>query len=495
MLSIRLIKTASKSTAVQIVYYRYRKRIIFKHVGSGKTDAEIASLKLVAQDIINSHCPPLLFEEMKIGNLLHLDKIEFLGVYHTYLYEIMICILSKIGIWELNNPMLIDLVIMRIMEPASKLRSIELIETYFGIKHRRQSYYQAAPKWLELKSNIESIVLKFAKQHYSFSFDLVFYDVTTLYFETFHEDELRKNGFSKDNKSQQPQILVALMVTKDGFPIMYDIFSGNTFEGKTIIPVMENFIKKNNVKEFTVVADAAMISSENVLALIENNINFIVGARMGNLSNELINQIDQSIIRDDGKSIRIKTANGYLICSYSSVRYRKDKHEMEKQIEKAKYIIENPGKSKKMKFTKTNKQNIVLNQKLIEKTTKLLGIKGYHTNLTEQIVDNQTIINRYHELYKIEQAFRISKHDLQTRPIFHFKEQPLKLHIQICFIALAVSKHIELEAGISIKKFITEAKKVTDARILNLLNNQQSMIRSIIHPELAKIVKKLNLSH
>lgn len=122
-----------------------------------------------------------------------------------------------------------------------------------------------------------------------------------------------------------------------------------------------------------------------------------------------------------GKSIRIKTDNGYLICNYSSARYRKDKYEMEKQIEKAKYIISNPSKNKKLKFTKSNGQNIELNQKLIEKTKKILGIKGYYTNLEEAIVNNNTIIERYHELYQIEQAFRISKSDLKTRPIFHYK--------------------------------------------------------------------------
>jgi transposase len=267
----------------------------------------------------------------------------------------------------------------------------------------------------------------------------LFYDVTTLYFETFTEDELRKNGFSKDNKSQQPQILVALMVTKEGFPISYEVFAGNTFEGHTIIPVVKSFILKNKVKEFTVVADAAMISTENIKALKSSEINYIVGARLGNLSNELVTTIDKSISREDGKSIRVKTDNGYLICSYSSVRFRKDKYEMEKQIQKAKSIIDNPSKNKKLKFTKSDGQKIELNQKLIDKTQKLLGIKGYYTNLEESIVENKIIIEQYHQLYKIEQAFIISKSDLQTRPTFHHKEEPIKLHLLICFMVLVIS--------------------------------------------------------
>ncbi|TAF73314.1 MAG: IS1634 family transposase [Bacteroidetes bacterium] len=206
--------------------------------------------------------------------------------------------------------------------------------------HHRKTYYKLAPSWLNLKESIESKVILFAKQCYDFNYDILFYDVTTLYFETFEEDELRRNVFSKDSKSQQPQILIALMVSREGFPISYEVFAGNTFEGHTIVPVINNFIKNNKVKEFTVVADAAMISSENIKQLVDNQINYIVGARLGNLSPNMLDTIDKELIREDGKSIRLKTENGELICSYSSVRYRKDLYEMNKQIEKAMQVIE-----------------------------------------------------------------------------------------------------------------------------------------------------------
>lgn len=319
--------------------------------------------------------------------------------------------------------------------------------------------------------------------------------MTTLYFETFKEDGLRRNGFSKDNKSEQPQILIALMVSKEGFPVAYEVFPGNTFEGHTIIPVIKDFIERNGVKDFTVVADAAMISSENVLQLTQNNINYIVGARLGNISTLLLETIDQNISREDGKSIRIKTDNGYLICSYSSVRYRKDKYEMEKQVEKAKQVIAKPSKSKKLKFTRTKGQEIELNEALIEKTRKLLGIKGYYTNLEASVADDKTIIERYHELYKIEQAFRISKNDLQTRPIFHFKEQPIKLHILICFMALVISKHIELKTGISIRKFIDESKKIVDGEILNHITQKKVIIKAQPTQNMKELIAKLEIPH
>src|SRR5690606_26101399 len=143
------------------------------------------------------------------------------------------------------------------------------------IKYRRQKYYDCAPQWLDLKTKVEAIAVKFARTHYDFNYNLVFYDVTTLYFETFESDDLRKNGFSKDNKSQQPQILVALMVSKEGLPIAYEVFAGNTVEGHTIIPVLKSFIIKNKVKNFTVVADAAMIGTETIQAGRTNSINYI----------------------------------------------------------------------------------------------------------------------------------------------------------------------------------------------------------------------------
>src|SRR5690606_35294503 len=219
--------------------------------------------------------------------------------------------------------LLSDLVVMRIFEPASKLRSLELMETYFGIRHRRQRFYESAPRWLAMKRGIEKRTLAFAKKQYGFDLTLMFYDVTTLYFETFTEDELRKNGFSKDNKSQQPQILVALMVTPEGFPVAYEVFSGNTFEGHTLIPMIKSFIKAHDVQHIAVVADAAMISTENVDALRGERISCIVGARLGNITSGLLERIDTGLPRTDGNTIMLKTERGHLICSFSKKRYNK----------------------------------------------------------------------------------------------------------------------------------------------------------------------------
>jgi hypothetical protein len=494
MYKIRLVSYSKGSTSIQVYKIENRNRVIVRHIGTAHNDKEREDLLALANDFISKASSQFsLFDGNLSDNTFNLSQTEFIGVYYTFLYEVICKLFIQIGLDKLRSNLLLDLVVIRLMEPASKLRSIELLYEYFGIRHRRQNYYQSALLWLDLKTKAESLIIGFAKKSYAFSFDILFYDVTTLYFESFTEDELRRNGFSKDNKSQQPQIVVALMVTKEGLPINYEIFSGNTFEGHTIIPSINKIIKKYDVKDFTVVADAAMISAENIDLLKQQNINYIVGARLGNLPTQLVASIDANLDRKDGNSIRLQTDKGFLICSFSSSRKRKDNYEMSKQIEKAEYIIKNPAKNKKLKFTQTNGLKIELNKKLIEKTEKLLGIKGYYTNLAEDKFGNTTIIQRYHELYKIEQAFRISKDDLKTRPIFHFKQEPIKLHILICFMALTIAKHIELKTGTTIKNFVHQSKKITDARLLNLITKTETKIRVKLPTEMTEFLAKLGL--
>jgi len=497
MLHIRTVNTKGKSRSVQVFRYQNSKRIIIKHIGSGTSNEEIASLIEMARVFITDFTKQLyLFEKDKPNEeSILVSQCVYIGVYYLYLYDVLSAVQHQIGYLLQPDALLNDLVVMRIFEPTSKLRSIELMETYFGIKHRRQRYYESARKWLELKDKIEKKTIDFAKKQYAFDFSLLFYDVTTLYFETFSEDELRKNGFSKDNKSQQPQIVVALMVTPEGFPVSYEIFSGNTFEGHTLIPVIKTFIKKHSVENFTVVADAAMISTENIQALQVAKINYIFGARLGNVSSVLLANIDANLPRTDGSILRLKTDNGYLICSFSKKRYNKDKYEMSKQIDRAKLVLSQPSKVKRIKYIKSGDNKLLLNEKLIEKTKKLLGIKGYITDINEDITDSATIISRYHDLYKVEKAFRISKNDLQTRPIFHFKEEPIQLHMLISFMALAVSKHIEIVSESSIRAFITHCKKITDARLLNKINGKEIKMRVPVPNHLTEIITKILRPH
>lgn len=496
MLKVRVVKTGSGKSAVQVYYLYNRKRVIVKHLGSAMTTEELNYLKQQAQHFNEDYSRQTsLFPSLKDGAYSYLDQYECVGFYYRFFYDTIHQLMFQVGLEQLSSSLFKDLIIIRILEPASKLRSIELIETYFGIHHRRQNYYKEAKNWILLKDQVLEKINDFTRKEYGSDYSLLFYDVTTLYFETFEGDDLRKTGFSKDSKSQQPQILVGLMVNKDGFPIAFDIFPGNTFEGHTILPVVKAFIQKNNVKQFTVVADAAMISSYNIKELKAEGIHYIVGARLGNLPQSVFEELDVKIQREDGKAIRLHTDKGFLICSFSNARYRKDKYEMEKQILKAQSIIKSPSKNTKAKFVKTDNKKLQLNEELIKKTTKLLGVKGYYTDLHEQDLPTNKVIEKYHELYKVEQAFRVAKSDLESRPIFHFKEDPIKLHLLICFSALVISKHIEIKTGMSIRRFITEAKKITDAKMSNKLTHKQVIVKGKLSVTVEDLLSKLNLLH
>lgn len=496
MLKFREVKTGSGKIAIQVYYLNNRRRVIVKHLGSASTTDEIDNLKQQAKQFIEVHSNQAsLFPSSKSGAYSYLEQYECVGFYYRFYYNTIQELITQLGIENLTSSLFKDLITVRILEPASKLRSIELIDTYFGIKHRRQNYYNEAPKWSSLKNQAIAKVNDFAKREYGFDYSLLFYDVTTLYFETFDDDDLRKTGFSKDSKSQQPQILVGLMVSKEGFPVTFDVFPGNTFEGHTILPVVKAFVAKKHVSSFTVVADAAMISNDNIKELKSNGIHYIVGARLGNLPQTIFDELDSKIMREEGKTIRLHTDKGHLICSFSNARYRKDKYEMEKQILKAKGIIKSPSKNTKAKFIKAHNEKLGLNEELIKKTTKLLGVKGYYTDLDEQDLSTNKVIERYHELYKVEQAFRVAKSDLETRPIFHYKEEPIKLHLLICFLALAISKHIEIKTGVSIKRFITETKKVADAKMLNKLTQKEVIVKGKITKSSEEFLGMLNLLH
>jgi transposase len=499
MYHIRTTKTSSRAIAVQVIKYFQRKLIVIRHIGSAHNKEELLRLKKIAALWIEKKSKQKSLFPLSDSNgskVVQVDKCQYLGTSYGFIYEVLTRIIERFGFFSLvDKKIFIDLVIVRIIEPASKTRSLELLEEYFNIRHLRKYFYLNLDKFVSLKNTVENKVLTIAKKEFNFDFSLVFYDVTTLYFETFQSDEFRKSGFSKDNKPQQPQILIGLIVNKQGFPVAYEIFEGSKFEGHTFIPVISSFKKKRNIDKLTVVADAAMISLDNVKALSKSRLSYIVGARIGNLANKPIREISFMLGQKDGKNIRIETKHGSLVCDFSEKRYRKDKADMTRQMTRAKMLLKNPSRLKRAKFVKgKNKAEMELNNELIEKTKLLLGIKGYYTNLPED-VDNLIIISQYHDLWRIEQVFRIAKSDLEMRPIFHFKQKTIEAHILICFMALAICKYMEIKTGKSIKQIVRTLKKITDAKIKNILTGEEFLMRSEITDDVKDILSKLGLSY
>ena len=513
-MKIRTTKTSSGATAVQVVEYINYKRKILSHIGSANTEDELFVLKQAAYLWIEQHSKQSsLFDIDKSQNkssscIVSIDKCSYTGFRYNFFYEtiLKICYLFKFHLLSKDiKDIFIDLVIVRLIEPDSKVRSLDFISDFFGITHHRSKLYRKLKVISELKDDVESKVINFARKRLNFDFSLVFYDLTTLYFESFKDDELRKNGFSKDNKINQPQIMIGLLVNKDGFPISYEIFPGNKFEGHTMIPIINDLLKKYKIKKQNIsfVADAAMINNENINYLLSKNFNFIVGARIANLNEEIITDISNNLNKEDNKIFRIndqKQKDCHLITQFSSSRYRRDKSDMNKQIMKAGNLLNSRDPSqinKRAKFLTKSKNNIQeyeLNKKLIAKTEKLLGIKGYYTNLptgNSQGLTDLDIIKKYRNLWQVEKSFRISKSDLRMRPIYHYKDYTIKSHILICFMALAIAKYIEIRTDKSIKYNIDLLKSVTDARIINQINNQEFLLRSKVSDDIKNTVEQI----
>ena len=493
---VRTTKTGSLSTAVQVVRYEYGKTIVVKHIGSAKEPDEILRLKKIAFDWITNttHQQSFFLKESTFDPLF--TKYQNLGVRHDFLYEVLTQMFLKFGFEKLANKLLLDLVLIRIADPSSKLRSQRLLSELFGISYDLTLIYRSLKSIALLKEQVEIRLIDFAKRKLSFDFSFVLYDVTTLYFESFKADEeeggLRKNGFSKDNKPEQPQIIIGLLVNEDGFPLSFSVFPGNKFEGHTLIPVLSTLQAKYQISTLTVVADSAMISQENIKSLKAAKLSFIVGARFGYLDLATVTTINQKLKSTDRATMRLPWNNGFLICDFSSKRYTKDKSDTEKQISKAQQVLDGKRPTKRLKFLTGEKTTQTLNQKLIERTKLLWGIKGYFTDLS---LPNEKIIDHYHNLWQVEKSFRMSKSDLLMRPIYHFKKQGIEAHILICVMALAVAKFMELKSGKSIRVILETLKKVTDARVLNIATQEEALWRSVIPEETRQILEDLELTY
>lgn len=480
---------------MQAVRYENRKTIVLKHFGSARTANELLALIKDAELWIEKYTKQSsLFETEK--RILHLGVNQCIGVRYFCLYTILKEIVQRIGFGAIENNILLDLVIMQIAEPSSKLRMLEFLNRYFGISYSRRTLYRVLPKFSLFQERIETLAITFAKRELKDDLSFVLYDVTTLYFESFDADDLRKPGFSKDNKSVQPQIVLGLLVNTEGFPLRYEIFSGNTFEGKTMMPVLRKFREEKGTKIFSVVADAAMMALENLEELRKEGLTYIVGARMANLAHGVTGIITE-YFREyrDGDSIRIPTSHGDLIASFSSTRYRKDKKDMEKQIAKAEKLVSTGDPGKRTKFVKTSGGSYAINDLLIEKTTRLLGIKGYYTNIPKNKMSDTDIIAQYKNLWHVEQSFRMSKSDLVARPMYHHKEASIKAHLAICFMALAVGKYLELKTGLSLRRVIDLLKQIQDARIINMNTKEEILIRAAIPEKVKDLFGKLSVSY
>lgn len=493
---IRTVRTASGATAVQVIWYENNTRKIAKHIGSAKNNDELEILRSSAKQYIAEHEPQLSLFQEPISRVVIFDNIEVMGVSHQFARTILFSLAQQCGLGDLDM-LYLDLAIIRIIEPCSKRRSLELIKRYFHISYS-QYMYERLPQLLGQRSVIESAAIETAKS-FKEALALLLYDVTTLYFETHKpDDDLQARGFSKDDKSKQPQIVIGLLVTRQGFPLIHEIFKGNTFEGHTMLSVITAFQKRYKTEKPIIVADSAMLSQTNRDGLEREGYHYIVGARLANTKPSFLLSIRDQLPKDDGATIRLSYpgVTGDVVCAYSYTRYKKDKRELDKQIEKAKILIARNEPGRRAKFIKKSNsidKSYEFDEALKQKAELLLGVKGYHTNLSENILSNEQIVEHYHGLWHVEHAFRMSKSDLKARPIFHYTHDAIRAHVIICFIALMIGKFIEIKTGFSLRHVRDLLWLVQEVHLRDPGSGSVRIARSPIPTELIQILNSLDI--
>lgn len=442
-------------------------------VGSSSNPAEVERLEQKGKQEIEHKLgqEKLYFEDGKENELL---DIFFKGIEDLRLMgpELLLGkIFDEIGFNEIPDELFRHLVITRLVYPVSKLKTCDYLFKYKGILIDVERVYRYMDKLK--KHQFEKI------QHISYAHTLkilpdllsiVFYDVTTLYFEAEQEDDFRKRGFSKDGKHQQPQIVLGLLVSAAGYPLAYELFEGSTFEGHTLIPVIEIFREKYKLQKVVVVADAGMLSEKNLQSICVKGYLFIVAARIKNESKPVREEILSFKLKNKQSRIIPKENSQKLIVSYSAKRARNDAFNRErglKKLEKAlqngkltKQHINNRGYNKYLKMD--GKINISIDYAQFKEDKQWDGLKGYLTNTD---LEKEEVIRQYKQLWFVEKTFRISKSDLRIRPVFHYKKRRIESHICIAFAACKIYKELERQlhkkkAGFSAEKAINILKTI-----------------------------------
>lgn len=468
---VRQKKNKSGVISVQIVSKARGVYKVAKTIGSSKDVLQVNQFVLAGRLWIqqNSGVQFLDFENKDLLLEELLANITQIRISGTEL--ILGKIFADIGFNSIKDELFRKLVLARICYPVSKLKTVDYLRRYENYSTTEDLIYLYLDKLHAVhKRMVQDISYQHTLQVLGNRIQAVFYDVTTLYFEIESEDELRRTGFSKDGKHQQPQVVLGLLVSKGGYPLAYEIFKGNKFEGDTMMPVLNLFKRKYKFKTLTVVADAGLLSNKNIQALQNNNYEYILGARIKNETTSIKQQILSLNMANGSSSEIIKDNVSKLIVSYSDTRARKDNYNRERGIKKLQKQIDTGRLTKAQinnkgynKFLKLNGAlEVKLNKAKVTEDKKWDGLKGYITNTSQA---KEEIIENYKHLWNIEKAFRISKNEIKIRPVYHYKNERIQAHICLSFVAYKVYKELERqlkekEAGYSVDKAIEIAKTI-----------------------------------
>ena len=390
---------------------------------------------------------------------------------------------DRIGYGAIRNRMFRNIVICRLFNPGSKLKTVDYMERYLHVTYSVDQIYRfldnlcyrkeeeekgnddrksetagegseptstssAKSKQDDFKTRVEDIAYSYTKKMVGDGISVCFYDMTTLYFEAAEEDDLRKCGFSKDGKHSCPQIFLGLLVASGGNPIGYEIYEGNISEGHTMIPLIRKLASRFGFDKPIVVADAGLLSKANIEELTKDGYQYIIGARPKSESDKVKEQI-LSLDMKYGDIVEIEKDGGVrIVLSCTERRAKKDAHNRQRGLARlqkkmasgrlTKQNINNRGYNKYLKME--GEVTISINMEKYEADAAWDGIKGYVTNTT---LEKDEVIANYSNLWFIERAFRMNKFDLAVRPIFHRLRNRIEGHICICFTAYTIMLELE----------------------------------------------------
>ena len=497
---IRQKKNKSEVISIQVIDKSSGKYKLLKTIGSSSELNQIDKLVLEAQNYIKEIKKLNEFDFSNSNQIIQnvLENITALKLSGIDL--VLGKIFDEIGFNKIEDSLFKDLVLYRLVYPKSKLKTTEYLYRFSQKQYSEDDIYRYMDKlYNKQKETVQQISFDHTQFVLGTEISVVFYDVTTIYFESDNEDELRKTGFSKEGKHQNPQIILGLLVSKNGYPLAYDIFEGNKFEGHTMLPVIDAFKVKYNLNQLVIIADSGLLSSNNIEELQEKKYEFILGARIKSESKSIKEKI-LALKLKNGESEIIEKENLKLIITYSDSRAKKDKQNREKGLKKlekqiktgklTKASINNRGYNKYLKLQGEIK--VVIDKVKFIQDAKWDGLKGYITNAK---LAKDEILENYNHLWQIEKAFRTAKTDLKIRPIYHRKKQRIEAHICLTFVAYKVYK--ELERQLKIKKSNLSPEKVIEIlqsmfqiEIKNPINNE-TIKQNILITEEHKIIQKL----
>ena len=510
---LRKVKTASGATAVQIVEKRGGVRTILEHLGSAHDEAELVALLRIGHDKLHAN-QPMLELPTQGGARPGVAVIE--GKQSQLLIDVVRGAWNRLGFDVVDDEAFFQLVLARLVEPTSKLDSLRIVAD-LGIAPVHLSTVKRCLKRCadkDYRDRVAQACFHHVWTDHGGDVSLLMYDVTTLYFETDTEDDLRKVGFSKERRVD-PQIVVGLLVDRSGFPLEIACFQGNQAETHTIIPVIQAFQKRHGVADMVVVADAGMLSAANLTAIDEAGLRFIVGSRVtkapldlakhfrwhGNAftDGQIIDTITMRRTAPDPQRVTTRAEPVWnpaehpkawrAVWAYSRKRAVRDRHTLTAQLKRAQAVVDGDKPAKKVRFMKTTGQRATLDEASLERAEALVGLKGYVTNITAAVMPATEVIASYHDLWRVEQSFRMSKSDLAARPIFHRTREAIEAHLTIVFTALAIARDLQARSGWSLKKIIRALRPLQHVTIR--LTGQQLQAEPTIPDDVAELLADL----